>query len=52
MNHEVAYYRELEQHRVEFQDDMKKVKKDLERALFKLGNIQQKVGYGWAQFRQ
>jgi hypothetical protein len=52
LNHEVAYYREMEQYRKEFQDDVTWVKENLEKTLSKLGRIQQKVDYEWAQLRQ
>ncbi len=52
LNHEVAYYREMEQYRKEFQDDVTQMKERLEKALSKLGSMQREVGYGWAQLRQ
>lgn len=52
LNHEVAYYRQMEQYRKEFQDDVARVKDNLEKALFRLGGIQQQVNQDWAQLRQ
>lgn len=52
LNHEIAYYREMEQYREEFQDDIVQVKERLDKAISKLGSIQRKVGYGWAQLRR
>jgi hypothetical protein len=52
LNHEVAYYREMEQYRQKFQDDVTQLKESLEKVLSQLGSNQRKVGYGWAQLRQ
>ena len=52
LNHEVIYYREIEQYRQEFQDVMTQVKERLEKALSKLGSNQRKVSHRWAQLRQ
>lgn len=52
LKHEIAYYREMEPYRKEFQDDVTMVKEKLEKILSKLDRMQQQVGYEWAQLRQ
>ncbi|KAH9206342.1 hypothetical protein DL95DRAFT_375426 [Leptodontidium sp. 2 PMI_412] len=49
--HEVAYYRDMEQYRQEFEHDMVRLKEKFEKALFKLGRRQQEVGEEWARLR-
>ena len=51
LTHEVAYYREMEQYRQEFEHDMVRLKERFEKALFKLGRRQQEVGEGWTRLR-
>jgi hypothetical protein len=52
LNHEVAYYRQMEPYRMEFQDVVTQVLEKLEKALCKLGKIQQQVNHEWTQVRQ
>jgi hypothetical protein len=52
LNHEVAYYREMEQYRKEFEYEVARVKEKLEKALFKLARSQQRVGDEWIQLGQ
>lgn len=52
LNHEIAYYREMEQYRKEFEDEVARVKEKLEKALSKLAGNQQRVGDEWTQLRQ
>jgi TolA-binding protein len=52
LNHEVAYYREMEQYRKEFEHEVARVKEKLENALSKLARSQQRVGDEWTQLRQ
>ena len=52
LNHEVAYYREMEQYRKEFEHEVARVKEKLEKALSKLARSQQRVGDEWTQLRQ
>jgi hypothetical protein len=47
LNHEVAYYRQMEPYRMEFQDVVTQVLEKLEKALCKLGKIQQQVNHEW-----
>jgi uncharacterized membrane protein YgaE (UPF0421/DUF939 family) len=51
LNHEIAYYREMEQYRKEFEYEMARVKEQLEESLFKLAKSQQRVGNEWNQLR-
>jgi len=51
LTHEVAYYREMEQYRQEFEHEMVRLKEKFERALFKLGKRQQEVGEEWSRLR-
>ncbi|PMD55309.1 uncharacterized protein K444DRAFT_697262 [Hyaloscypha bicolor E] len=52
LNHEVAYYRDMEQYWKEFHDDMVGLKEKLEEILSKFGKIQQQVSHEWAQMKQ
>ena len=52
LNHEIAYYREMEQYRKEFEFEVARVKEKLEKALSKLARRQQRVGDEWTQLRQ
>jgi len=51
LNHEIAYYREMEQYRKEFEYEVARVKEQLEKSLFKLAKSQQRVGNEWNQLR-
>lgn len=52
LNHEIAYYREMEEYRKEFEYEVARVKEKLEKALSKLATSQQRVGDEWTQLRQ
>ena len=52
LNHEVAYYREMEQYRKEFEYEVARVNERLEKALSKLARGQQRVNDEWTQLRQ
>ncbi|KAH8674852.1 hypothetical protein BGZ60DRAFT_372919 [Tricladium varicosporioides] len=52
LNHEVAYYREMEQHRKEFEYEVARLNEKLGRALSKLARSQQRVGDEWTRLRQ
>lgn len=52
LNREVAYYREMEHYRKEFECEIARVKKRLEEALSRLARSQQRVGDEWARLRQ
>ena len=50
LNHEVAYYRAMEQYRKEFEYEVAHVKDKLEKALSRLARNQQRVGDEWTHF--
>jgi hypothetical protein len=52
LNHEVAYYREMEQYREEFYNEVIQIKEDLKKTLSKFCRIQQQVHYEFAQLKQ
>ena len=52
LNHEVAYYRQIEPYRKEFEDKVERLGGDLEKALFKLGRVQRQIGHEWVQLKQ
>ncbi|KAH8797478.1 hypothetical protein F5882DRAFT_395818 [Hyaloscypha sp. PMI_1271] len=52
LNHEVAYYRDMEQHWKKFRDDVTRLKGNLEKAVSKLGRTQQEVRSEWVQLGQ
>ena len=49
LNHEIAYFREMERYRDEFEHEVARVKEKLEKALSKLARSQQQVGDEWIQ---
>ena len=51
LNHEVAYYRQIEPYRKEFEDKVERLGGDLEKALFKLGKGQRQIGHEWVQLK-
>jgi uncharacterized protein (DUF342 family) len=52
LNHEIAYYREIEPLGREFRDDMERLSTALEKSLFKLGKKQRQIDHEWIQLRQ
>ncbi|KAH8587323.1 hypothetical protein B0O99DRAFT_527015 [Bisporella sp. PMI_857] len=52
LNREVAYYREMEQPRKDFEKDMIRVKDKFEKALLKLRTSQQQVDDEWSRLKQ
>ena len=52
LRHEVAYYRQMEQYRGEFEEEVMQLKGNLEKALFKLGGIQRQIDYDWSRVKQ
>ncbi len=52
LNHEVAYYREMEQYREEFYNEVTQIKEDLKKTLSKFCRIQRQVRYEFSQMKQ
>jgi TolA-binding protein len=51
LNHEIAYYRQIEPYRREFEDSVERLGGGFEKAVFKLGKIQRHIGHEWAQLK-
>ena len=49
LNHEIAYYRQMEPYRRKFREDVGRLTENLEKVLYKLGKIQQQVNHEYTQ---
>lgn len=49
LNHEVLYYRQMEQARKEFYYEVRRTSENLEKSIIKLGMVQRQVDRDWLQ---
>lgn len=49
LNHEISYYREMEQARKEFYYEVRRTAENLEKSICKLGMVQRKVDRDWVR---